>query len=335
MTKASIKQHAVGGDVYLPVVATTACGKRSRSARCLLDTGSTATFISQELAEQIEAAFVRNINLVLHTFTGSRKFVSTRVVRCHLMNSDSDNNPMAVELIVLPNLGVRQTVPSLQTPCVRDLKIHHGVELSDARSTRSMNIDILIGSDLYSDIVTQRRIALNCGAVALGTRFGWALQGPVSANPKGTAAVVAYLKASNLTLEEKVSAFWEVEEIAQPDPQLNPQIDSFKKLISWKNDRYEVPLMWKGLERPTPNKAKAARQHAIQRKRAEQDGNWSRYQEVMKEYTDFGALEVDPDTYSAEGYFLPHHAVVHPIVILTKYALFSMLRPSKGAMDCL
>ena len=309
VTKASISNHTCASEVSLPVVSVEVQGERIHAARCLLDTGSTTTFISESLANTIKAPLVKHINLELLTFaTSNRQIVQARVVRCQMRSID--NQLMSFEPIVLSNLGVKQEPPSLQLPCVQELLQQHGVELSDSASHPSNNneIDILIGSDILPTVTTGRSIVLDGGAVAMETRFGWALQGPIRPN-QSSKAVVSYLKAAKLTLEEKVSAFWEIEEIAKPHEDV--QTDPFRKLINFKGGRYEVPLLWKGVQRPTNNKNLAARQYAAQKVRAERNDTWKPYQELIEEYREFGAIEDDPLD-SCDGYYLPHHAVSRP-----------------------
>ena len=240
VTKASIGHHTSITDVVLPVVSIPVYGKTTSTARCLLDTGSTATFISESLADMIKAPFVRSINLELSTFAASgQQSVSARVVRWKLKSTD--DRLLSFEPIVLKDLGIKQVAPSPLLPCVRELRQQHGVELSDMGGTLSPGINMLIGSDMYAKITTGRRVVLNGGAVALETCFGWSLQGPVQPGHKSSTAVVSYLKAANLTLEEKVSAFWNIEEMAHTERQTD--IDPLKESIQFNGDRYEAIAM--------------------------------------------------------------------------------------------
>jgi len=53
------------------------------------------------------------------------------------------------------------------------------LDLADSHDSSSpLEVDVLIGSDLYWDILTGETIRGQCGPVDIGTRFGWVLSGP-------------------------------------------------------------------------------------------------------------------------------------------------------------
>lgn len=68
---------------------------------------------------------------------------------------------------------------------------HHGLVPADARSEvttfREDEISILIGSDLYWEVVTEQITPLSPQVTAVETLFGWTIKGTLHDLPKGSA----------------------------------------------------------------------------------------------------------------------------------------------------
>ena len=77
------------------------------------------------------------------------------------------------------------------------------------------SVDMLIGSDVYWDIVTGEVIRSSGGPVAINTKLEWILSGPV--DPSGDTAVnvitshVLKIDSSTEGLKVKLHSFWELE----------------------------------------------------------------------------------------------------------------------------
>ena len=56
-----------------------------------------------------------------------------------------------------------------------------GLKLADtADASDKLEVDVLIGSDLYWNLVTGRVIRGKSGPIAIHTKVGWVLSGPIS-----------------------------------------------------------------------------------------------------------------------------------------------------------
>ena len=65
-----------------------------------------------------------------------------------------------------------------------------GLDLADfSDGTSSLDVDILIGSDYYWNLVTGEVCRGNSGPVAIHTRIGWVLSGPTSSTELERSAV--------------------------------------------------------------------------------------------------------------------------------------------------
>ena len=61
-----------------------------------------------------------------------------------------------------------------------------------------------------------------------------------------------------------------------------------------RQDRYDVGLLWKGVERPKDNKNQAAAALSALVKKLHSTGQYSQYLNVLKEYAQLNAVEPEP-----------------------------------------
>jgi len=123
------------------------------------------------------------------------------------------------------------------------------LDLADfSRVGEKLQIDALIGSDHYWQLVTGRVVHGEIGPTAIHTQLEWVLSGPVgstSDNHLNTYELASHLlhithsSDSSNSLDDSFKAFWELESlgITQDEPSVYEQ---FKKNIEFKEDHYEV-----------------------------------------------------------------------------------------------
>ena len=124
---------------------------------------------------------------------------------------------------------------------------------SDGRETP---IDILIGQDLYYQIVSAERIEGDTGPVAIGSIFGYLLCGPVECSQSN-----GLLFKSNLIitgqddktlfeehsddLRQTLKQFWEVENVSTKGPfEAESKPEGILRGLTFSNKRYQVKLPW-------------------------------------------------------------------------------------------
>lgn len=145
------------------------------------------------------------------------------------------------------------------------------------------------------------------GLVAINTKLGWTLQGPtaqVRKLLKDSCLMICVLGAqtTDTKVEETLKAFWELNRMGIAEPELGDTdaetISRFEQTIVRKNERYEVPLLWKeGATDLLPNNRKIAisRLESLLRRLSTKHGLLQRYDEVIKQYVLNGHAEVVPD----------------------------------------
>ena len=148
-------------------------------ARSLVDTGSEATFISDDLCRRLglkRQTCRSHITGISGAAAGKTLgLVDTRIRPCGLVNPS-----LTVSAIVLGTLTKElPTTPVPQAAVQRITEI--GLHLADEHFWNPSPIDILLGADVFARITDTRRIELGPGMpVAFGTIFGFILMGQVN-----------------------------------------------------------------------------------------------------------------------------------------------------------
>ena len=117
-----------------------------------------------------------------------------------------------------------------------------GLPLADCSDGKNqLEVDILIGSDLYWDLLTGKTCHGECGPVAVETRLGWVLSGPVEPctgacrNCTSTRRAFADLLGFGIVGHDR------------------SVLDEFRDKIRFVEGRYEVSLPWKDPDQVLPD----------------------------------------------------------------------------------
>ena len=122
----------------------------------------------------------------------------------------------------------------------------------------SLDVDVLVGSDHYWDIVTGVVSKGVSGPTAIYTKSGWVLSGPTtngstswhSANLVTTHVMKADVQFE--VLNDRLKSFWELEALGIQEPE-KAVYEEFTNTITFLGDRYEVSLPWKPSHNPLPD----------------------------------------------------------------------------------
>ena len=130
-------------------------------ARGLLDTGSSTSFVSQRLVQSLNLQRSSK-NLEITGIAGiSHNSPLHSVSTFYISPTDSPNEKMPVTAVVVPR--VTCDLPVQPTPF--DSKWEHlsDLNLSDPDFGQPGRIDILLGVDIYTEVLLQGRINIPCG----------------------------------------------------------------------------------------------------------------------------------------------------------------------------
>lgn len=286
---------------------------RSAVARCLLDSASQLSFISQSLVDQLDATtfpHVLNIDGVGKKLTRASKCTILRLTSL-TEKFERDLNFVVLDEITcaLPQTRIHE----------RLLPIQDSLLLADDSFNVPGEVQILLGADIYYDLLKVGFIKLGYQLPTLqNTVLGWVIAGPTPLPSDYHCSSLVTLHASTLeSLENLIPKFWELETLHAPKI-LKPEEVECEKLFSTTTEiidnRYNVRLPFKS---PDPasllgnsyNRA-IANLKSLEKRLSKDSDLRVQYNKFITEYIDLGHASLAP--YSAErftneidGYFLP------------------------------
>ena len=212
--------------------------------------------------------------------------------------------------------------------CVELLATLDLADISDGSS--SLEVDVLIGSDYYWSLVTGEVCRGNGGPIAIQTKLGWVLSGPLSVSGPGHSSVnlitTHVLKADALQpelnpLDDTLRSFWELESLGIHGPERTVH-DEFVDAISFKDGRYQVSLPWKEFHKPLPDHYQLSlkRLWGLLRRLRQNPTVLREYDHIIRDQLKMGIVEpvTEESPTSNQLHYLPHHAVVRSDKSTTK-----------------
>ena len=287
-------------------------------ARSLVDTGSEATFISDDLCRrlglkrQICRSHITGISGAAAGKTLG--LVDTRIRPCGLVNPS-----LTVSAIVLGTLTKElPTTPVPQAAVQRITEI--GLHLADEHFWNPSPIDILLGADVFARITDIRRIELGPGMpVAFGTIFILILTGQVNDEAAHHASTeVCMMTHTTTELNNMVERFWQTEElpaVALTDPDDRECERIFKSTTTRDaTGRYTVRLPLRDDHAALGYSWSAAFQRFLstERKLIRNTDFKKKYTDFIREYIEMGHMtECSPTIKFERGkhYYIPHHGI--------------------------
>ena len=201
-----------------------------------------------------------------------------------------------------------------------------GLALADSLDDSCGDIDILIGSDYYWDLVSGETIRGDSGPTAVSSKFGWLLSGPLRDS------VTADSISSNLIIsgecplaaqkdEELVNTlekFWKTESIGIQSEE-SDTCQSVKEFVNVRHNgqRYEVELPFKGDCLPIPDNYNLCynRLKSMHFKLSKTPDILREYENIIQEQLAAGIIENIPnqsfeELNNEDVHYLPHHGVI-------------------------
>lgn len=127
----------------------------------------------------------------------------------------------------------------------------HLRELYLADTGGEADINVLVGVDVYWEIVTGRVVHGQIGPTAIETSFGWVLSGPDDVGMESvvylathTLHTFSHSLTAGTNLDTQLMKFWDLETlgIQRNEPSV---YEKFTEMITFKDGRSEVHLPWK------------------------------------------------------------------------------------------
>jgi hypothetical protein len=302
------------GVIILPTISIKVKAKKDWvEAVALLDSGSSKSYISRRLVKRCNPKWLRRTEANSAIFGGLK------------MKSQRDEFEVVVEdlegerkfhLTEVPVICAPLSRPEVHSDSLKSFDHLHVI--NDFRSQGSVVIDILIGLDLYWEVVKAGVFKPEEGeVVAQETIFGWVLSGCRLECSPDRAPSPSLLSMEDIP-EELEHCFWDLDSIGVGEVEpVNRVIEEFVDNIRFveEESRYEVGLTYKSeLQRPElkNNFAVASRlNQSLERRLGKDPEMQERYNSAGREMEQLDFIEEVPKAEirckDGSTFYLPHH----------------------------
>ncbi|XP_076660747.1 uncharacterized protein LOC143364135 [Halictus rubicundus] len=318
-------------------LVTASAGNRKVTARALIDPCSEVSLISESLVQRMRLPRTSSSQLVLGA--GGKVTAATRGRVNLTLTSTAPvcSQSCKVEALVLSRLTAYQPSCAAQTPHWPHTS---GLPLADPRTTSTTPIELLLGADVYPQIVLEGiRHGGRYAPIAQETIFGWILSGPTARRRSPTQAVSTHTCTTD-DLTSLVRRFWEQEEVAAPTSthrtaEEKAVEETFRRTHYRQADgRYVVRLCFKDASPSLGESHSIARRILLSTERRLRDNPalGAAYHDFMREYRHLGHMQEvprDEECVRTPHFYLPHHGVLKGIGASAKLrVVFNGSRPS-------
>lgn len=295
-------------------------------AKALLDCGSQTSFISRELCKKLNyCPYSRNLQI-----SGiSDSSVSANQMIDIVLNSKIENKQFKTSCAVLNK--ITSSLPQSLID-ISQLKIPDNVELADPTFYYPSKIDLLLGSDVYYELIVPEIKTLGDNTPILqNTHLGWVIGGPISRNDSNcflNSNISLFSKISDLN--EFIPKFWRVEEIPHkhflsPDDKIADKIFSeTTKVLDNGSFQVNLPLKTENEHLKLGDSFTQARKrfYLLEKRFQRNKELFSKYKEFIDEYVSLNHAKYVPlelQNHNLENkYFFPHLCVLRENSTTTK-----------------
>ncbi|XP_013136561.1 PREDICTED: uncharacterized protein LOC106101771, partial [Papilio polytes] len=172
--------------------------------RALLDQGSQASFVTEDFVKSsgLKRFKINDEVIGLGEESGLRM---KNVVELRLRSRVDPHFTMSVKAYVLKS--ITNNLPS-QICTITDWSELHTIALADPTFNVPNKIDMLLGAEVYSNVIDHGLLRSSTGTIAQKTKLGWVLSGNATATPSGR-SYTRVVNADNTQLRELRHRGWE------------------------------------------------------------------------------------------------------------------------------
>lgn len=327
------EQHLT--NVLLPtaIIVTYDSDGKGHLLRALLDSASQLNFMTENASKRLNLKTSdREISVmgINQTIKNINKAASWEIQSCY------SKFKMEVSGFIIDQISER--LP--QFSCnIGDLDLPRGIQLADPKYFESNKVDILLGSNVFFELIGKRKISLGRNKPILQeTQLGWVISGTVPTDKQQT-----FVCNFTTSLQDQVARFWRLEDFGERTPLSSDELlcesifaDTHKRTLDG-NYLVKLPLK-ENYSKPLASTYQVAlKRFQMLEKRFEKNSEYKyQYSKVIKEYLDAGHIEKVPKSEiykTLNVFYLPHHGVVKQDSITTKLRIVfdASCKTSSGA----
>ncbi|CAK1584852.1 unnamed protein product [Parnassius mnemosyne] len=337
------------GDVLLSTALIKVIGKNGCPyiARAILDSGSNACLITEELYQRLGLP-AQNVNQSVVGINNASAHIK-KICKVSI-KSLNDNFSSNLHCFVLPS--ITQNVPTRYVN-LSNLKIPSNISLADPNFHSPAPVDMLIGADVFWDLIGTQRLKLGDGQPILcETSLGWLVSGPIDYRyvKKGVNFIKCNFtrifqdedsKDLDEDIQKQLVRFWHLEEVSPASLYSNEEKlceeHFLKNTTRLANGRFCVRIPLKhnpdvlGDSWPRAKKCLLS----LERRLAGQSQVYEMYKEFMSEYESLGHMEkCENDNLPRKMHFIPHHGVLRESSTTTKLrVVFNASSPTSSGVS--
>ncbi|KAB0798916.1 hypothetical protein PPYR_06796 [Photinus pyralis] len=315
--------------VVLPTaMVNLVCHDGSRiQGRALLDSASMCSVITSHMAEKL--GLPRNLANIHIAGFAKRDVKITSVVRVEIESQCYSRERVATVCAIMPR-EITGPLPQAFVD-IGSLNIPSGLELADAKFGVPREIDLLLGADIYFNVLIEGILKLGDGFPVLqNTLFGWVIGGSGPSRTSIWSNVMVSLFSQGPDLDLLIPQFWRLEEISGKR-HMSPQDKTceeiyFKTTKRLDSGKFEVRLPIRKDYRASSlgeSLSMATQRFLSLEKRFQRDPHLKKeYTAFIEEYLELGhAKDITNDARLLEKrrYYFPHHCVIREDKSTTKY----------------
>ena len=287
-----------------------------------MDSASQRTFVTEQLAKQLQLPLQQKELLSISIFGGKRpEGLDTYVVQFSISTKEGS-------LITLSANMLQQITRPIQRGPFHNynLEVISSETLADniLKISNLADIDILGGLDYFWDIIGRERVVLPSGLLLLSSKLGNILTGkycdPVDTKDcEGQITVcVVTSHASDPSLD-----LWSLEKIGITDSPYvkedDEALEHFNSTVSYQDDRYFVTWPWRSFKPKLPDNFDVAfgRMKTLARQLQTNQNFLLQYSNIIQAQKEKGIIEIVDET-QVETKNVVHHLPHHPVVIPSK-----------------
>lgn len=297
-------------------------------AKAVLDSGSQASFMTEALLNKLKLTHTKTHTSVV----GINNTLSQITKRCNT-SIESRVNPYTFDMsfLVLPNI----TSLCTNSAHTQKLEISTQIKLADPEYYKPSDIDLLLGADIFWDLIEQGQIRFGTRSPVLQqTKLGYIVSGPTSGlihTSRHSDDYIAcnLIKNDYIDIHEQLTKFWSIEETTyNSKPVYSSEERSceehfLQNFTRTDEGRFSVAIPLKMSETSLGNSFDRAKQcfFSLERRLQRLPKLKQMYTDFMAEYKDLGHMSViadNSDSNTQRSYYLPHHGVLRESSTTTK-----------------
>ena len=307
---------------------------KSEVTRILMDTGSSRTYVTEDVVRKLKLKFQGSDKLTVHTFGVSKpKEIVSPIVK--LVLKSKDGNIFKIKANVVPQIS--GNIHRVPIKLDNKFTIQRKYKLADTLPTHaeSSTIGILIGSDYYNDVMTTEKIKIQEGLYVLNSKFGRIITGKTKTNEKikeNSMLIMTHSSSKilpdlhqftttddSLSTPPNIEELWKLETIGITPPDKvedSDVMDHFNKSVYKEDNRYQVAWPWRTEEPNLPENYELCmgRLKSLYKRLEDKPSLLEKYDSIIKDQLKKGIIETisEDSTQGERKHYIPHHAVLTP-----------------------